>query len=54
MVITRIGSTARLNECLNYGLRSVHQQSLYKDRFVLVIDLRSIEANMRNATGKKM
>ena len=29
-------------------------QSFYKDLFALVIDLRSIEDNMKHATGKKI
>ena len=29
-------------------------QSFYKDQFALVIDLRSIERNMKHATGKNI
>ena len=34
--------------------RLIRVQSFYKDRFALVIDLRSIEDNMKHATGKKI
>ena len=40
------------NQVDDYG-RFTGIQSLYKDRFVLAIDLRSIKDNMRHATGKK-
>ena len=34
--------------------RFITIQSFYKDRFALVIDLRSIEDNMKHATGKRI
>ena len=42
-----------LNKVEDYD-RFMSFQSFYKDLFALVIDLRSIEDNMKHATGKKI